>query len=249
MDRLRCEAVRRHLPAWHDRELAIDKQIAVEAHLAGCRSCAEEAGALRAISTVLRAAAAVPLPDAIESLSASVVSRIEAERELSLTSRVGRMFEDMHLVWAGLAATAATGACVLAITGLIYFAFPERADSLSAIITALASPGSNMNPVRPDGHMLLPRVPLDAMVPTMLAHAPPAEEEMLFALAGVVTREGRVAELEVLRASERDRGAVVDLLNTVAAARFEPARMAGAPVAVNMVWLVTHRTVRGRLHG
>jgi hypothetical protein len=35
------------------------------------------------------------------------------------------------------------------------------------------------------------------------------------------------------------------MLGAMAQARFEPARVAGLPIAVNMVWLVTHTTVRG----
>ena len=38
-----------------------------------------------------------------------------------------------------------------------------------------------------------------------------------------------------------------ELLNAVATARFEPARVAGAPVSLNVVWLVTHTTVRAPL--
>jgi hypothetical protein len=37
------------------------------------------------------------------------------------------------------------------------------------------------------------------------------------------------------------------LLNAVATARFEPARAAGAPVSQNVVWLVSHTTVRAPL--
>ena len=35
------------------------------------------------------------------------------------------------------------------------------------------------------------------------------------------------------------------MLGAMSQARFEPARVAGLPVAVNMVWLVAHTTVRG----
>lgn len=38
---------------------------------------------------------------------------------------------------------------------------------------------------------------------------------------------------------------MLSLLDVAAAVRFEPASFAGVPVAVNMVWLLAHTTVRG----
>ncbi len=72
------------------------------------------------------------------------------------------------------------------------------------------------------------------------------EGDLVLALAAVVTQEGRVAYPELLSASEQDREAVLRLLNALAAARLEPASLRGAPVAVNLVWLLTHTTVRGK---
>jgi len=39
--------------------------------------------------------------------------------------------------------------------------------------------------------------------------------------------------------------AVQTMIGAMSQARFEPARVAGLPIAVNMVWLMTHTTVRG----
>jgi hypothetical protein len=36
------------------------------------------------------------------------------------------------------------------------------------------------------------------------------------------------------------------LMDAMSRARFEPAQVAGLPVAVNMVWLVARTTVRGK---
>jgi N-acyl-D-aspartate/D-glutamate deacylase len=70
-------------------------------------------------------------------------------------------------------------------------------------------------------------------------------------LAGIITREGTVADLSLLdpgggRLSSQagQSKAVEDLLGAVSRARFEPARVDGLPVAVNMVWVVEHTTVR-----
>ena len=64
-------------------------------------------------------------------------------------------------------------------------------------------------------------------------------------LAAVVTREGTIAGLELLLASGHDEEVLLSLLEVASAARFEPARFAGSPVAVNLVWLLAHTTVRG----
>jgi hypothetical protein len=69
---------------------------------------------------------------------------------------------------------------------------------------------------------------------------------VVFALAAVVTREGLVVRPSVLRASAGDHETVSRLVRAVSEARFSPASFAGAPVAVNMVWVVTHTTVRGK---
>ena len=48
--------------------------------------------------------------------------------------------------------------------------------------------------------------------------------------------------LVIARVAQR----TTDLLAAAATARFEPARVAGSPVAVDVVWLITHKTVRVR---
>ena len=69
-----------------------------------------------------------------------------------------------------------------------------------------------------------------------------------------LTREGRIANLELLhaeatggnpRSAQRERE-ILTLLDSISKARFEPARYGNAPVAVNMVWLYTQLTVRGK---
>jgi hypothetical protein len=67
----------------------------------------------------------------------------------------------------------------------------------------------------------------------------------------VVTLEGRLINLEVHpedghepAAGSVQARAVEHLKDTVSNARFDPARVAGVPVAVNIVWMVAHTTVR-----
>ena len=72
----------------------------------------------------------------------------------------------------------------------------------------------------------------------------------VLALAAVVTREGRVQNLEVVaeqaRALRVKPEVVLAMLDTAWRARFEPAKAGGSPVAVSMVWLLSTTTVKGR---
>jgi hypothetical protein len=165
------------------------------------------------------------------SLQTTVVNRLKAEQATSWTAQAREMFEDMHLVYAGAGALIAAVLCVAIMIGLMRF---------------VPSPGSNLNPVKVSDHVRMPRA-LDE-----LFAAPPSSGDSAFMLAAVVTREGTVANLELLSpitgqaaAPGTDEAkAMEDLLGAVSRARFEPASVGGLPVAVNMVWLVAHTTVR-----
>jgi len=77
-----------------------------------------------------------------------------------------------------------------------------------------------------------------------------SEEDTVFALAAVVTRQGRIASLEVVRSDQqgsRDREQILRLLDQVSRARLEPATVGGAPVAARRVWVMAHTTVRAKL--
>jgi hypothetical protein len=245
---LSCAAVSRRLQAFHDRELPVAEQISVESHVERCAECAVELSLLQDLGHALRVGAAfrAPTPDElhdVENLQVSVVGRMKAERDEELGSRMGRLFEDMHLVWAGLCATGATAVCALLLFGIGYFAVPERADSLAGILTAQSQPGSNRNPVSVDQRMRLPRV--DDSGVDLLARS--KDEDVVLALAAVVTQEGRISNPEVLLTEQQGREDLSRLMTTVMEVRFQPASYAGSPVAVNLVWLLTHTTVRGKL--
>ena len=250
MNLLGCSEIRPLLAASYDGELPVEGQIAVETHAAWCASCAGETRRLEAVSRALRATAVSSgtLATELTGLSATVVSRMSAERGQSVGARFGRLFEDMHVVWAMLVAATATAFCAVLIAAAMHGTAPGRSDSLAAIMTAMASPGSNANPLRLNPRIQVPRVQPEAVMPALLANQFPVEDdddEKLFALAAVVTREGTIARLEVLLADGHDEEVQLSLLDVASAARFEPASFAGSPVAVNMVWLLAHTTVRG----
>jgi hypothetical protein len=236
---LTCTATRRRLDAYHDEELSITDQIAVSAHLEWCDRCAASYAELRLMGAMLRAAAPgrhVLPPEEDGVLAASVVSRLRAEDTQSFGARVRAMFDDMHLVYAGIGAAAATAVCAIIMLSMMRFANNER-------------PGSNRNPVVVDARMLMPR-PLDATFFAPEGTKP--GEDAVFTLSGVVTLEGRLINLELHQADgespvvagSSEAKAVEHLMDSVSNARFEPARVAGLPVAVNIVWMVAHTTVR-----
>ncbi len=84
---------------------------------------------------------------------------MRAEAHESWTARAGRFLDDLHLVWIGLAATAATFLCGAVALSALHFGSPERRkDSLAAVIAVMSAPtGSDLNPVRLD-ERLGPRI-------------------------------------------------------------------------------------------
>jgi Putative zinc-finger len=241
MKLLTCAAVRRRLTAFHDRELDPRDLLAVETHLEGCPRCTSESAALDRIGEALRSRGRGESGD-LRGLRTDILSRVRSEHDGTLNARMGRLFEDLHLVWIGLAATTATLICSVIVFGALAFASPGRNDSLAAVMNQLgATPGSNLNPFRLDSGVRFPSVNKDDYMPTVAL----TEQEAVLALSAVVTKEGRVGGFEVL-SNEGDRREVVALLDAIARARFAPAEFGGAPVAVNMIWLVSHTTVRGK---
>lgn len=254
-----CEETRPLLEEYHDEELPVGDQIAVRAHLEWCDECAEVLADLRLMRGFVRATApGQALMDREDRITfqAGVICRAGAEQRVSWSARMRDALDDMHIVYAGIGAAAATVFCVLVLMSMMRFATHERPDSLAAIVSLLASPkvvvqdenapGTNKNPVVVDAQMLMPRA-LDQL----FLSAASAADESVFTLSAVVTREGRIVNLEwhspsgrTPKAGSREAEAVDTLLNTASLARFEPARMAGLPVAVNVVWLVANTTVR-----
>jgi hypothetical protein len=237
-----CRPVRRQLSAFHDGELPVGEQIAVQAHLRECPACAGELSEMDDLGSCLRAAALATgvQPEELEGLPSMVVGRMKAEEAESISGWTGRLFEDLHLVWAALGATCATVACVALIATISYFAISAPA-------------GSNQNPMVANAAMNMPSAALNDPFP---AEPLLNEGELALLLDAVVTREGKIAKLELIQPggglkgpTKEERQAVLALLDLMSKARFQPARYVGspAPVAVNMVWLYASLTVKGKM--
>ena len=247
-----CGSVVDLVEALHDGELSIDQQVRVEGHLAVCAACHSTARELREVRDLMGTGIGAHAPGNedrlsrdLEMMSQTVVSRVRSEREASWPVQVGRVFEDLHFVYAGLGAMSATASCILTIAALLHFAPAQRDDSLSGVLAALAQPGSNRNPVSLDERMELPR--FDDENVGVLESLPEAStpHTSALAVAGVLTQEGRVAQIEILPAKEDDE-LERRVRQAVSTTRFRPAQRHGAPVAVNLIWLFEQTTVRGK---
>lgn len=237
-----CRKIRRRLSAFRDGELPVGEQIAVQAHVRECPACAAEMRELDELGSCLRAGALATefQPEELEGLPSAVISRMKAEDAESISGRTGRLFEDLHLVWAALGATGATVACVAVIYLISWFAI-------------LPPAGYNRNPAVPNAAMNLPSASLNTSFPS----EPPVDEgDLILLVDAVVSRDGRVTKFEQIQAdgvvkgpTKEDRQAVLALLDIMAKTRFQPARYAGSPVpvAVNMVWLYASLTVKGKM--
>ncbi len=245
---LTCLLNRRRLAAYMDDELSIPQRIAVDHHLAKCRRCACAANRERALSRVVRQASGGLLDaNVAERLRASgdmVLSRVAAEREVARTTGVGRLTESPHLVGAAGAACVVTFVCAM-LAASIVGSVPQP-GSLAARLLSLSNPGSNENPLGLRTGMVTPQLSPDALLlsrPDPIPPLPGQPTGVTFAL--VLTREGTVSVLQVLESSGADPTSWSDLVGSAAGSRFVPAEYRGAPVAVNMVWVVEEVTIQG----
>jgi hypothetical protein len=253
---LGCDTAREMLQPLVDLELPMAEQVELESHLRWCDTCAARVEDLRLIGAALRLGAAAPPmhPDdagAMASIQSEVLTRIGAEREQSLAVRCREAFADMHFLWPALGATAAVVVCLFAVTSVNRVMRIQLPDSMADRITTLANPGSDRNPLPIDMLMLAPR-PLTAG-PALESMS---DEEAVFALAAIVTREGRISDYALLHAARESHGAgpatssyaeVNALLDAVKQSRFAPAQTPDGAVAVNMVWLLARTTVKASI--
>ena len=225
-----CRWTRRRLAAYLDDELSVDDRIAVDG---------------RALSRAVRLLAGDRLDDEIvERLRVAggmVLSRIAAEREVARTTGMRGLADNIHRVWLAGAACVATVVCAFVAAGVI--STVQSPDSLAAMMEALSNPGSNENPVQLRTGMVAPQLSPDAVLLTLSEPMPLPGLPTGVTFAVVVTREGTVSGLEVLDSSGPDPPSWHELVDSAFGARFQPAEYRGAPVAVNMVWVVEQVTI------
>jgi anti-sigma factor RsiW len=253
MKTLSCAATRRRLSAFYDGELSLRQQIVVEGHLRQCPACSAEAALMGELGDALRAGNSASEYHGVDlgALQATVLPRIKAERTTSLMRQVETLFDDMHLVWAAACGMAAVVVCGVLLFGLLRMLHVTTAQphSLAALVETLSR--SPVPPLTAEP-LVLPRAYPEAVMPATVMNQQTAEDAV-FALAATVTREGNLSDIEVLQPAVRageptaqETRLVYNVVDAASTARFEPARKAGAPVSVNVVWVLTHTTVRGK---
>ena len=246
MKALTCAATRRRLQAFHDRELPVADQIAVGSHLEWCDHCAAALGDLRMLATAMQTLAPgrAAARDEPESFQRAVLNRVKAEREASFAARVRGMFDDMHLVYAGLGAAAATIVCVIIMLSMMRFASRERPDSLAAIVSVLST-SLGCDSVTD----LIAGGGCSRWQAQFQRANESAEEEAVFALDAVVIDKGRLADLERLRSHRSRRGAetqieaIEGLMDSVYRSRLET-QTPQLAVTGNMLRVIERATVR-----
>ena len=142
MKPLTCAAARRRLDAFYDGELSVAEQIAVQGHMDWCDACAATVQELRFVGSALRAGALGRdwlSHEEAAAMTSALVSRRKAEDEASLFARVQGMFEDLHLVYAGVGAAAATAVCLVIVLSMLRFETDGMRPGASAVVSQLSS--------------------------------------------------------------------------------------------------------------
>lgn len=245
-----CGSVQRRLQGFHDRELPVREMISVEAHLGACPPCARELRTLREIGDALRLASAPPPADDWAGLQPGVISRMRVEQNESFGARARRFLDDVHLVWIALASATATVVLAGSILSILATR-PSRDDSLASVFAVWgAKPGSDLNPASLDGRgldlgptpVVAPTIPHEGVVFATLQNSP-LPDDMLVPLSLNVSREGEVRKVEMLDRALHPES-LQALVHELAKGRLEPALYGGDPIAVRLVWLLAHTTVR-----
>jgi len=263
MNAISCLGARRRLSAFHDCELPTREQVAVSAHLRRCERCASEAAAYVVLGETLRDRAARlsgSYERDLEALLSETVGRVTAERHESVGAQFGRMFDDMRLGLAALGSTAGSLVSMLLVVGICYFGpQSERSDSLSGMMQNLSGSvdvrdlvGQQIGEPTARDREAISATAMEPRLPSPASNGEPrmSDEDAVFALAAIVTRQGRIASLEVVRSDQTngaDREQVIRLLDQVSRAQLEPSRVGGAPVAARKVWVMARTTVRAKL--
>lgn len=237
-----CNRTRSRLSAYLDGELDVREHVDVRQHLSACAACRSELAAFEDLGGLLRTVGTGRTTE-MDGLADAVVSRVSAEGREAWRARLGRAFDDMHLVWAGLCASAAVIVCAGLAASLVLLApREERADSLRGMFASLALAGTDLEPMTLRPGLQVPRVSPEAITPVMLASVLPGpwSGDSDVAVSAVVTREGRVLDAQIV-----DGHAYAGFTESLQeSARFHPASRRGVPVAVSLVWVMSHTTVR-----
>ena len=244
----RCRTVRSWVSAAHDDELSVERQVALHSHLALCTACRHEQDELVSLGVALRRGAAERRPDdtAFTGLATEVLARTPFEQCANWRRRVREVVREGPGLWIVGGALAATMAVTVLLSTALRLSLPAPVPppSLAGVLQASTTLGTNANPIWLISGVSLRLVSPDAQAATMLTQpwSPLGRDNL--ALAGVVTREGQLASVKILRtAPDADLARAVSRL--ASSVSFVPTLADGTTVAVNFVWLLERMIVRG----
>ena len=245
MSIISCRVARARLAAHHDDELTLDHQVALEAHLTRCPRCAALRDDLGLMRTALRtgSAARSAWDRSPEGSAPVVLGQVRAERHTGWRGRVVRVIELAPQLWIASGAVTVTTASALVVAGVLSLATPMHKDSMAGVLRTL-SPGSNTNPIAVTRGVTIPSVSHSSPLPAFLTRWVAMPSGSAVALAAVVTQEGALSHVKLLRGGASDGDLQRAISRLVSDVRFMPARYGGVPVAVNVVWLLERTTVR-----
>ena len=246
-----CADVRRELSAFHDEELSIGERIAIADHLDNCPGCAVEMDDLIAMREALQAdnhAALVACGPMLARVQSDVIERLAAEESVSLSTWIRELLEDRRRAFATTGA--ALAACVLVILGILQLGIGRKGqpDSLAALLEH----EEKVWAARSERPVMLPRVNPETIMPAAVVNQGDGDESQS-TFAAMVTSDGNLSQLEFLddHQSAASPGSQKqhqsNLMAAAATASFQPASKDGEPVPLNVIWIVTHRTVRGTI--
>lgn len=243
-----CETARELLEPFIDGELQTQEQVAVQAHLRVCTTCALHVQDMALIGWSVRAGTPETCPvaedaQALSVIQSGVLERIRAERNESLRVRISEMFTDMRLLWPAMGATLAVLACLYGSVNVWRLTTHKAPGSMSGMIDTLAYNGTNTHPM-----VVASGVSMPVFLEDSVDFEPMSLDESMMAVDTVVTTEGRVANALLLDAHSTagvihasDRQA---LMNAVRELRFAPAqKRSGRRVAVRTLLLIAHTTI------
>jgi hypothetical protein len=243
-----CQQVRAELSAFHDEELPVTDRIAIADHLDACPSCRLEADDLELIGQALHATARVEdvaVMPGLSRLQTDILERWNAEERASFGRSIRSLFDDPRRASTSVGISVVASLCLAMVAFLVAQSPIRHPESLKAAMT-LSSRAHTADIYLPA--VELPRANAEAIMPATVMNRD--DEEVAF--AALVTADGYLEDVELIgdRVPGRrlpSHAELSALLNAAATARFEPARAAGTPVSQNVVWLVSHTTVRAPL--
>jgi predicted anti-sigma-YlaC factor YlaD len=241
---LRCRTVRTWLAAAHDDELSVERQVALDAHLTSCARCRRVRDELVSLATLIRQGAAERRPDetAFARLAPEVMARKAMEPDTRWRLRVRNAIDDRQRLWMLGGTLTATIAGAIVVATVVGLSTPTHPGSMAGLLRA-STVGSNANPLWLLAGVTLPRVEANTRAAAMLIKPLPPLAIRNLALTAVVTREGKLKSVEVIHDGTPDAALTRAVSRFASDVRFEPARARGAPVAVNVVWLLERTTV------